>query len=199
MERIKHCVRWALAASLFFAGTASAQHGGECAAALSQGEHLGGALLYGIRSPENTAGFKYLTHVAPELALALFDQGITSEGARSSDMKRLESRTRRIITPEFVGLVAAGAAVGEGDVQRLTKEVDEGFEVLVESTTEVLDKGRATLVLGSKLVRTGTQETTAVMNQYLVHLEQVDSETVGVEGYPSLSANVYDIVGIERL
>ncbi len=84
-------------------------------------------------------------------------------------------------------------------MQRLTKEVDEGFEVLVESTTEVLDKGRATLVLGSKLVRTGTQETTAVMNQYLVHLEQVDSETVGVEGYPSLSANVYDIVGIERL
>lgn len=251
MEEMKHCVRWVLAALLFFTGTASAQHctklywfddqrsyclscgegqppwgtgsyyahqlryyvfcqscgipcqistnGGECAAVLSQGEHLSGALLYGIRSPATTAGFRDLTHAAPELALVLFDRGISSEGARSSDMRRLESRTRRLITPDFVDLVAAGVSIDEKDVQRLTKEVGEGFEVLVEATTEVSDQGRATLVLGSRLVRTGTQEVTAVMNQYLVHLEQAENQAVSVEGYPSLSAKVYDIVGIDKL
>lgn len=172
---------------------------GECAAALSRGEHLGGALLYGIRSPAASAGFKDMVRAAPELALVLFDRGISSQGARSSDMKRLESRTRRLITPEFVDVVAAGVLIGEEDVLRLTKEVDEGYEVLVEATTDVSNDGRATLVLGSRLVRIGTQESTAVINQYLVQLEQAKNEKVGVEGYPVLSAAVYDIVGIEKL
>lgn len=170
-----------------------------CTGPTSSGEHLRGALLYGIRSPQAAAGFEDLVRSAPELALILYDRGITTEGARSSDMMRLEARTRRLITSEFVTLVVAGAPIDEGDADRLTREVADGFEILLEATTDVSDRGSAVLVLTSKLVRVGTQVATKVLNHSLVHLRQVDGQFVGVEAYPSLSAKVYDIVEIEDL
>ena len=175
----------------------TAPYGESCTAVRSGGEHLRGALLYGIRSPQTAAGFDDLVRSAPEIALILFDRGITTEGARSSDMKRLEARTRRFITSEFVTLVVAGAHLDEGDANRLTREMADGQEILLEATTDVSDQGRAVLVLTSKLVRTGTQEAIRVLNHYLVHLRQVDGQLAQVEAYPSLTARVYDIVELE--
>lgn len=171
--------------------------GGSCAAALSQGEHLGGALLYGIRSPESSVEFSGIIQSAPELALVLLDRRVSSDGARSSDMKRLESRTGRLISPEFVMLAASGAPIDEGDVERLTSEVADGFEILVEAVTEVSSGGSAILVLNSKLVRVGTHEGVRALNHYVVHLKEVSGEMVGVEGFPLLTAKVYEITGME--
>jgi len=206
MDGTRLCVRWLFAVAFLFAGTASGQEflipedGMECAGAASDGAHLAGALLYGIRSPATATGFSAMVHDAPELALVLFDRSISSAGlAPSSDMRRLESRSRRLVAPGFVDVVAAGVAIDAADAERLTTALADGFELLVEATTEVSHGGHAALVLGSRLVRTGTQEAPTVMNQYLVQLEQVEDEKVGVEGYPALIAAVYDIAGIEKL